>query len=166
VRWLACILVAAVDVLLLVPRIVPTRGPAWIHPVVPPLTRVAALGDRPLVASTGAGPGASVGLRPADMARLLENVLRRGATPAQQAELSELRRLGKAAGAPAGPGSGPPAAAMHGMELRLAMEEDATALAGALGPDRVALFLAQKELLSDELGEGAVWDRAARGIAY
>ena len=44
--------------------------------------------------------------------------------------------------------------------LRLAVEQDAVALALALGDDRVGHILARKDELSTAFGEGRAWDAA------
>ncbi len=114
-----------------------------IHPVAPPLTRIAALGDAQLGV---AGPPAR-GLVRLGVQRAVQQV----GTPGQRA----------AAVFP------PPSRASveRSRALRLAIEADAVALADQLGPARVSAFLAHKEDLSEWYGEGRTWQQASGGGA-
>jgi len=110
-----------------------------IHPVAPPLTRIAALGDAQLGV---AGPPARGLLRLA-----VQRAVQQVGTPAQRSTAT----------------FPPPdrASAEHSRALRLAVEADAVALAEELGPERVQVFIARKEDLSEWYGEGRVWREAA-----
>ena len=111
--------------------------PPVVHPVAPPLTRIRALGDHPI---GGDGPPPSATWRIA-----LDRTVRAVGTPAQRAEIAQLR-----------PPAPPPG------DGRLRIQADALAIGGLLGPDRVERILARKETLGDLYGEGLVWNQIAR----
>jgi hypothetical protein len=113
-----------------------------IHPVAPPLTRIAALGD----AQLGVASPPARGLLRLAAQRAVQQV----GSPAQRRDAT----------------FPPPdrARAERSRALRLAVEADAIALANLLGPERVRAFVARKEDLSEWYGEGRVW-REAAGVA-
>ncbi len=138
----ALLLVALLDAVLAVPLL--TRpGPAWIHPLAPPLTRIDALGDRTL----GPEPG-----RPPDLLPALVALERRTGT--QVAGL----------GTSAADAARIPLLAVRAARIRVQVEEDALSLAEALGPVRVGRIVGSPEALSAEVGEGAAWDRAVESL--
>lgn len=110
-----------------------------LHPVAPPLTRIAALG----YAQLGVAGPPSRGLLRLAVQRAVQQV----GTPAQRS-----------------PAAAPPPdrpRAERSRALRLAIEADAVALAELLGPERVQVMVARKEDLSEWYGEGRVWRQAA-----
>lgn len=140
----------ALDGLLAGASVAPARE-LVIHPVAPPLTRIASLGDAQLGVS---GPP-SRGLLRLAVQRAVQQV----GTPAQRSAAAA-----QALTPPATGGSGLAgwvANAERSRALRLAIEADAVALAEALGPARVQAFIAHKEDLSEWYGEGRVWREAA-----
>lgn len=126
------------DGLLAVASVAPGRD-VVIHPIAPPLTRIAALGD----AQLGLAGPPSRGLLRLGVQRAVQQV----GTPAQRSASS----------------FPPPdrTRAERSRALRIAIEADAIALADALGPERVRAFVAHKEDLSEWYGEGRVWREAA-----
>lgn len=134
--WVGIALALGIDGLLAAALARPRAVPV-VHPVAPPLTRIAALGDHPI---GGEGPTPGMGWRLA-----LEQTVQATGTPAQRAEAVAIRP------APPPPGTG-----------RALLQADAVAIAGVLGPARVARILAEKEHLGDTTGEGQVWDEIAR----
>lgn len=132
----------ALNAALLAALLTPVAAPR-VYPLVPPLTRVAALGDHPLDARATPPPS--------DLLRALHPIFRQGTTPEQRALLSRAgpaqRRIDAALG--------------QGTALRVAVERDAAALARALGPARLAAFVAERERLSAAMGETRVWSELA-----
>ena len=117
------------------------RGPGWLHPVPPPLTRIEALGEQTL------GPDAPEPPRGEHLLDAMDRLLRqpssdnqRRAMAAARALLDQIRPL-----------------ADENQRLRLAVEQDALALAQVLGSERLAVVVAQKESLADRVGEGWLW---------
>ena len=101
-----------------------------LQPVAPPLTRIAALGDAPLLPEpSGGGPAP-----PPD-----HDPHRHQAAPPH----------------PPGPAQG---GSDLGHVLRLQVEADAIAMVELLGPERVAAAVAHRESLSALLGETRTWD--------
>ncbi|MCB9742366.1 MAG: hypothetical protein H6741_06135 [Alphaproteobacteria bacterium] len=114
-----------------------------LHPLAPPMTRIAALGDRPL------DPEAAPPPPPAELLRRLTPLVAQGGD-AEQRRLLERARAAEGRVAPLLPRS---------QSLRLAVEADAVALSEALGPARVTRFVADREPMSARLGETLVWTR-------
>lgn len=138
------------DGLLVVANVAPAHE-LVIHPVAPPLTRIAALGD----AQLGVAGPPSRGLLRLAVQRAVQQV----GTPAQRSAAAA-----QALTPPATGGSGLAgwvANADRSRALRLVIEADAVALAELLGPERVLAFIARKEDLSEWYGEGRVWREAA-----
>ena len=131
-RWELLIGAVLLDGALLMVR-EPT--PLTVHPIAPPLTRIAALGDAPLGV---AGPP-SRGLVRMAVERTVQTV--------GSAEQKAALRFA------------PPNAAtlQQSRLLRLSIEADAVRLANVLGPERVGVIVAQKENLSEWYGEGRMW---------
>lgn len=113
----------------------PTVAPR-VDPVAPALTRIVALGDRPI--GGDAPPG---GWRFA-----LDRVIQARGTPEQRRAAAALR---------------PPPPPRR--DLRAALQADAVGMARVLGPDRVAAFVGARETLSRSVGEGRVWTRLRDG---
>ena len=145
--WLRLALALALNAALVVAWLRP-QPPAWLHPVAPPLTRIAALGDLALGAPGGGPPP----MPPGELTRRLEQAARQGTSAPQRALLERLGPLR---------GQLPPLAE-RGQRLRVAVEYDAVALAEALGPERVAACVARRETLSAMVGETRVWEALAR----
>lgn len=132
---------ALLNLLLLAALFRPTPGFVRVHPLAPPLTRIAALGDHPLDARVTPPPPA------AELLRVLQPTFRQSTTPEQRALLGR-----------AGPIQGSIEGALgRASALRVAVERDADALARAVGPDRLSAFIAQRERLSASVGETRVW---------
>ena len=123
---------------------------AWVHPVAPPLTRIDALGDRPLAPAPGPPPD-----RPADLARAVAAAVARDAAP-------EGRRAATALTDAAGALDG---RHQRARDLRIAVQDDAVALAEALGPERTGAVTAARDDLSRRLAEGRVWAQAAERLS-
>ena len=113
----------------------PHEVPA-VHPLAPPLTRIAALGDRPV---GGEGTPPSPGWRVA-----LDRTIRAVGTPAQRQSLAGIQP----------PPSRP-------TDRRSPLQADAAAMAAVLGPARVAESVARTEERAAWVGEGRVWDELA-----
>ncbi len=106
-----------------------------LQPVAPPLTRIASLGDAPLLPEpVDGGPPPPA-----------------GAPPRPHPERP-------------GPGPGPGSADL-GHILRLQVEADAIALVELLGPERVQAAVAQRESMSALLGETRTWDDLIETLA-
>lgn len=116
-------------------------GPV-VHPLVPPLTRVDELRDHPLAAAPPAPPDR--------LRRGVADVVQATGTPEQRAAVAAFGR--------------PPQGHAHAVELRMAVEADAVAIAEALGPARVAAAVAERERLADAVGEGRLWARAVERV--
>lgn len=113
------------------------QGPAAelvLQPVAPPLTRIASLGDAPLLPE-----GTTVGPLP---------------PPPQGDRTAEH----PAARHPPGPNRNDAGGTNLGHVLRIQVEADAIALAELLGRDRVQTAVAHRESLSALLGESRTWD--------
>ncbi len=106
-----------------------------LHPVAPPLTRIAALGD----ATLGVAPPPARGLLRIAVQRAVQQI----GTPEQRS----------AARFP----PPDPAQIERSRGMRVQVEADAVALAQVLGPDRVEEIMRHKEDLSEWYGEGRVW---------
>lgn len=134
-KWALLVGALGLDAILAVATLKPARA-LTIHPVAPPLTRIAALGDTTLGSPTS---GPTRGLLKIAVQRTVQQV----GTPEQKA----------AARFP------PPDQAWiaRSRDLRLRIEGDAVGLAEGLGPDRVELIVHHKEDLSEWYGEGRVW---------
>lgn len=134
-KWVLLVGALGLDALLAVASLQPARA-LTIHPVAPPLTRIAALGDTTLGTTTR---GPTRGL----LKIAVQHAVRQVGTPEQKAA------------------SRFPPPDQAGIErsraLRLQIEADAVGLAEVLGPDRVELIVQHKEDLSEWYGEGRVW---------
>lgn len=135
----------ALNLMLLAALARPGADPVRVHPLAPPLTRIAALGDHPLDARQAPPPP------PAELLRALNPLFRQSTTPAQRALLGRV---------------GPMQQRIDGLigqsaALRVAVEQDALAVAAALGPERLAAFIAQKDRFSASVGETRVWTELA-----
>lgn len=139
----------ALNALLATARPAADPEPVVLHPLAPPMTRIAALGDRPL------DPEASPPPPPAELLRRLTPVVAQGGDP-EQRRLLEAARAAEGKVMPLLPRS---------QALRLAVEADAMALAEVLGPARVTAFVAHREALSAVYGETLVWTNLARDLA-
>lgn len=113
------------------------RAPVTIHPVAPPLTRISALGDSPIV------PGAP----PGDWIRALEATVQQVGSAEQRAALEVLHQEMNALRNHA----------EEGIAVRRRQQARAAEVAGVLGGDRLAAIVANKEALTAAVGEGRVW---------
>ncbi|MCB9762479.1 MAG: hypothetical protein H6739_21960 [Alphaproteobacteria bacterium] len=146
--WTAALALAALNGALALAHPPPTAALAWVHPVAPPLTRIAAMGEHTLDPSRPPPPPAGQALQ------ALGPLIQGQGTPAQR------QLMGQARGAEG---------RIHPLvgrtqALRLAVELDAVALADALGPERLAVIVARKEALSAAVGEQKVWADLAREL--
>lgn len=134
-----------VDLALLGALRTPSAAPGVVHPVALPLTRIAALGDRPLLRPRATLPAWTA----------VDLLGRHLSLPAQRDALERLRRE-SARGA-----------AAHGRAdtLRLALARDAVEMARVLGPERVRAGLALREQLAAHYGEQRTWDQAVAAVS-
>ncbi|MCB9745188.1 MAG: hypothetical protein H6740_21545 [Alphaproteobacteria bacterium] len=120
-----------------------------LHPLAPPLTRIAALGDHPL------DPAATPPPPPAELLRKLNPLVAGQGTPAQR-QLLQRARAAEGRIDPLLP---------RAQALRLAVEADAAHLADTLGPARVGRFVLEKERMSAAVGETRVWIALSEELA-
>lgn len=124
-----------------------------LHPVAPPLTHIPEMGERTLQpqeeppAPPAAGGERQAGPRGGGLRWALDRVVRAQGTPEQRAAL----------GALGGTEAAIPALAARALTLRIAVEADAAAVAGAVGAERLEAFLGAREALSASMGEARVW---------
>lgn len=138
-------LVVLVDLALLAALRTPAPAPVVVHPVALPLTRIAALGDRPLLRPRATLPAWTA----------VDLLGRQLFLPEQQAALGRLRN--EAARGAAGHG--------RADELRLALARDAVEMAEVLGAARVYAGLARREGLAARYGEQRTWDEAVTAVS-
>lgn len=133
----------------------------WLHPVAPPLTHLPELGE-PVLGTLEAPPTGGPGAPPRGppplrgLAGAVEVVVNTTGTEEQRAALRALRTLDQ----------GVMPHARRAMEARVAVEDDAVALAEALGPERVGAILARREELSTRYGEGRAWAAAIERVNH
>lgn len=149
-RRVALVLALALDLVGAVALTAPP-APLTLHPLAPPLTRIAALGDHPLGDHLApAEPGAQAPGR-TTLARAVHHVIQQIGTREQRARLTTLLP-------PRAPGG-------RSATLQRAIEADAMAIAAVLGDDRVAAIVAHKEELAERYGEGRIWVLAHQRLA-
>lgn len=137
-RGLGLLLLVGLDAALLL-ALLRDRPLAILHPVAPPLTRLDALGDHPLASGQATPPNA--------LRRAVDRVI--AATgDADQRMLSDDVRASESALTPLRGRAG---------ALRHEVTADALAIAGVLGPERLAAVVAARESLARSVGETAVW---------
>ncbi len=145
------LLAGAVALVLLLGTKLYRGNPVVLNPLVPPLTRIQALGDCTL----GTGTETSVAGWDPRALPILERAVSGGADTGQRRAMERLRegsaRMGRLAG--------------EMEQARLSMQQDALDIAEALGDRRVGLIIENKELLSRLYAEGMVWDEALERIA-
>lgn len=139
------VLALLVDLALLGALRAAPADPGVAHPVALPLTRIAALGDRPLLRPRATLPAWTA----------VDLLGRHLFLPQQRDALERLRR------------EAAHGAAAHGRadELRLALAHDAVDMAGVLGAERVYAGLALREQLAARYGEQRTWDQAVSAVS-
>jgi hypothetical protein len=144
VRGLVLALALGLDLALGALLVTRHPGAAELHPAAPPLTRIAALGDRPLTRSSQGIPDWTV----------CDILLRRIGTTDQIARVDQLRRR-STVGNPLRD---------RADTLRVEIATTAAEMAAVLGGERVRVAVARRESLAARYGEQKVWDQALAAV--
>lgn len=131
---------------LFVARPAPSR--LTLHPVAPPLTYIPAMAERTL------GPETRVPHESGLMLALSRVIAATGTTPQREA-LARIQHPDP---------EKTRERIAHARELRIAVEQDAIAIAEALGPERTGAIVAAREALGAQYGEERVWATAERAL--